>query len=259
MVRRRRSKIKKIARSTRRFLRRGLRGIRRAGIWRICLYTLGACLAYIGFLILLLPSGKEFIKQNPDMTSFMRNKLLESADHGELRKIKQTWVPLSRISPLLQKAVLASEDIAFVSHEGFDFFELHKAIQNSLREFEFPRGASTITQQLAKNLYLSGTRSPLRKIKEAIITVSLEKHLTKRRILEIYLNVAEWGDFIFGAEEAARFYFQKSSQDLSVREASFLAAILPSPNGAYNPKKHSSKINQKASIISRRMGIVSLP
>lgn len=143
--------------------------------------------------------------------------------------VRWTWVPLSHISPHLRRAVIVAEDASFFFHEGFDWEGIKEAAVRNLQTGEFQRGGSTITQQLAKNLYLTSEKSLLRKATEALIARELEHTLPKKRILELYLNVAEWGEGVFGAEAAAQHHFDKSSKDLTAEEAALLAAILPAP------------------------------
>jgi monofunctional biosynthetic peptidoglycan transglycosylase len=145
------------------------------------------------------------------------------------KKITTRWVPLARISPYAIKAVIIAEDDKFWSHEGFDFTAIQKALEKDLKKGKLKAGGSTISQQLAKNLYLSPSKNPIRKIKEAILTWRIERHLSKRRIIEIYLNVAEWGEGVFGIEAAANRYFGKPALLLSAEEAAKLAAVLPNP------------------------------
>ena len=162
------------------------------------------------------------------------------------------WVPLSRISPYLRQAVVAAEDASFFTHEGFDWEGIKDAALYNLEAGELKRGGSTITQQLAKNLYLSSERSLIRKAREALITRSLEHHLTKERILELYLNVAEWGQGVYGAEAAARHHFKKSSRDLTADEAAWLAAILPSPR-RYDPMRKTTSLARRHDRILKRI------
>ncbi len=162
------------------------------------------------------------------------------------------WVPLARISPYLRQAVVAAEDASFFTHEGFDWEGIKDAVLHDLEAGELKRGGSTITQQLAKNLYLSSERSMLRKAREALITRSLEHRLSKERILELYLNVAEWGVGVYGAEAAARHHFKKSSRDLSPDEAAWLAAILPSPR-RYDPLRKTAALSRRHDRILRRI------
>jgi monofunctional glycosyltransferase len=171
---------------------------------------------------------------------------------GEKRKVEWRWVPYSRISSALKRAVIVSEDIRFFSHGGFDDAEIKAALEDAWEDKELPRGASTITQQLAKNLWLSHSYNPLRKVKEAILTRQLESHLGKRRILELYLNVAELGRGIYGAEAAARHYYGKSAARLSERQAAELAAGLPRPK-TWHPGVNSRTYQRKVRAIQRRM------
>lgn len=178
---------------------------------------------------------------------------------GKKYMIQQKWVPISRISPYLIKAVLIAEDDKFWSHEGFDYEAMQKAIEKDIKARRFKLGGSTITQQLAKNLYLSPAKNPIRKIREAIITWRLERTLTKKRILGLYLNVAEWGDRgIFGIEAASRYYYGKPASELGPEEASRLAAVLPNPR-RYNPLGDSRYVTHRANLIYSimvRRGIV---
>ncbi len=158
----------------------------------------------------------------------------ESKEKGKRVRMNQIWVPLSKMSPYLGKAVLIAEDDKFWNHEGFDYEAIQKAIEKDIKTKRFRFGGSTISQQLARNLYLSPEKSLLRKIREAIITWRMEKVLSKRRILELYLNVVEWGEGIFGVEAASRHYYGKPSSELTPQEAAKLAAVLPNPR-RYNP------------------------
>jgi monofunctional biosynthetic peptidoglycan transglycosylase len=177
---------------------------------------------------------------------------------GLKKRVRQVWVPFSAISPYAVKAVIIAEDDKFWSHEGFDLDAIQKAIEKDIKKKRFKVGGSTISQQLAKNLYLSPARNPVRKLKEAILTWRLERNLTKRRIIEIYLNVAEWGDGIFGIEAAARRYFGKGAGELTAREAAALAVVLPSPL-RYNPVGGSRYVESRTEAVYRvmvRRGIV---
>ena len=216
--------------------------------------------------------------QNPSSTSLIDFRMQEARARGEEPKRVQTWVPIDRISPYLQRAVLAGEDTNFATHNGFDYVAIQRAWEEAQREAEkeskaegedpsiwdwnlpsFRRGASTVTQQLAKNLYLSNERSFLRKGREAVITFFLERELSKRRILEIYLNVIEWGDGIYGAEAASQYYFKKSAADLSQREAAFLSAMIPSPLNVFNPQKNLKRVQRRQKVILRGMPFVKMP
>ena len=170
----------------------------------------------------------------------------------------QRWVPYSRISANLKRAVIVTEDDAFWQHEGVDYVQLRDAMEVNWERGEFARGASTITQQLAKNLYLSPSKNPFRKVKELLITRRLEVELTKQRILEIYLNVIEWGDGIWGAEAAARRYFHKSAAELSAGESALLAAAIANPH-IMDPGHPSARLRRRQQMIMRRMGAVTPP
>jgi len=173
----------------------------------------------------------------------------EWKQQGKKYRIQQKWAPLSRISPYLIKAVLIGEDDRFWSHEGFDYAALQKALEKDIKAKKFKLGGSTISQQLAKNLYLSPSKNPIRKIREAVITWRMERVLSKKRILELYLNVAEWGDAgIFGIEMAARHYYGKSAAELSPEEAARLAAVLPNPR-KFNPLGDSRYVTNRSNLI----------
>lgn len=212
-----------------------------------------------GFLLLLFlvdilrylvfPDVGRLARENPEKTAFMRYREAQWRKEGqEQRKIRQRWVPLGKVSPNLVKAVLIAEDDKFWHHEGFDYQAIEKAIEKNLAAGKFKMGGSTISQQLAKNLYLSPSKNPVRKIKEAILTWRIEKTLSKRRILELYVNVAEWGDGIFGIEEAARHYYGVSAANLSAQQASKLASVLPNPI-RYKPTASSGYVRNRSRII----------
>jgi monofunctional biosynthetic peptidoglycan transglycosylase len=163
-----------------------------------------------------------------------------------------TWVDYARISPHLKRAVLVAEDIKFFSHRGFDTAEIGQALREALEAGERPRGASTLTQQLAKNLWLSPSLNPVRKVKEAVLTWQLERALSKRRILELYLNVVEFGPGLHGVEAASRRYFGKAAAELSEDQAVQLAATLPKPS-SWHPGATSRAYRRYVEIIKRRM------
>jgi monofunctional biosynthetic peptidoglycan transglycosylase len=187
-------------------------------------------------------------KENPVKTSFMKYREREWVKKGKKQKIKQIWVPYRRISPYLIKAVLIAEDDKFWKHEGFDYETIEKAMIKNLKERKLLVGGSTITQQLAKNLYLTPSKNPIRKIREAFLAIRLEYTLSKRRILELYLNIAEWGEGIFGIEAASRNYYGKPSSLLNAYEASRLASVLPNPR-KYNPIGNSRYVENRSRII----------
>jgi monofunctional biosynthetic peptidoglycan transglycosylase len=181
-----------------------------------------------------MPNVSRLKKQNPKGTAFMEYREKEWKEKRKKVEGYQIWVPLSKISPYLMKAVLIAEDDNFWRHEGFDYEAIQKALERDLKDKRFRFGGSTISQQLARNLYLSPEKSLFRKIREAFITWRMEKVLSKRRILELYLNSVEWGEGIFGAEAASRHYYGKSSSELTPQEAARLATVLPSPR-RYTP------------------------
>jgi monofunctional glycosyltransferase len=194
----------------------------------------------------------------PRETAFMALRLTElRAQHPDAR-LQYVWVPYDRISNNLKRAVIAAEDAKFVEHEGFDWDGIQKAMDKNERKGRVVAGGSTITQQLAKNLFLSGERSYLRKGEEALITLMLEAVLDKRRIFEIYLNVIEWGSGIFGCEAAARRYFGQSAASLSKEQAARLAAMAPNPRH-YEKNPGSRGLAQKIPIIEGRMAAAELP
>jgi monofunctional biosynthetic peptidoglycan transglycosylase len=196
---------------------------------------------------------------NPGSTAMMDQRAKEASARGEEPRRVQTWVPYDRVSQNLVRAVLAGEDSRFFDHAGFDWEEMKKALEKDWNEGRFKRGASTISQQLAKNLFLSTSKNPVRKLNEAVITWEMELLLGKRRIIEIYLNVIEWGDGVYGAEAAARKYFNTSAASLSADQAAFLSAMIPSPNGAYNPTTHRRRVERRKNLISRLMRHVVIP
>ncbi len=205
-----------------------------------------------------MPDISRLKKHNPEKTSFMKYREKEAKEKGKRYRIRQKWIPLSKVSPYLIKAVLIAEDDKFWKHEGFDYEAIQKAIERDIKEKRFKLGGSTISQQLVKNLYLSPSKNPLRKIIEAIITWRLERELSKRRILELYLNVIEWGDGIFGIEAASRHYFGKPASELTPEEATRLAAVLPNPR-RYNPSGEQRYVVNRSRLIYSimvRRGIV---
>ena len=197
---------------------------------------------------LIFPDVSKLKKDNPAKTSFMKYREREWQEKGKKRKINQVWVPFSHISSYLVKAVLIAEDDKFWRHEGFDFEAIEKAIEKDIKQKKFKFGGSTISQQLAKNLYLSPSKNPVRKIKEAVLTWRIERTLSKRRILELYLNVAEWGDGVFGIGAASLHYYGKSASDLNPEEAALLASVLPNPR-KYSPVKESRYVANRSRII----------
>jgi len=198
----------------------------------IIFLILALVLAAVGYN-LFWPDVGSLARRNPKKTAWMELREREWASRGERKRIRQVWVPYARISPYLIQAVLIAEDDKFMHHSGFDLDMIWKAFKRNIDAGRVKYGASTITQQLAKNLYLSPSRNPLRKVREAILTWRLETSLSKKRILTLYLNLVEWGEGIFGAEAAAGHYFGCAAADLSPGQAARLAACLP------NPRKYS--------------------
>jgi monofunctional biosynthetic peptidoglycan transglycosylase len=217
-------------------------------------YTLGAALLMvIGVQLWFASHIVYWSSYNPSSTAFM-DRYLEKPG----AKIRHTWVPYSRISEHLKRAVVAAEDAKFLDHEGFDWEAIQKARQKNEEQGRVVAGASTITQQLSKNLFLSGSRSWLRKAQEAAITWMMERTLSKRRILEIYLNVAEWGEGVFGAEAAARYHFGIPASTLNPEQGAYLAAILPSPR-KYDRGRETPYIRGRMATISARMNAAQIP
>ena len=198
--------------------------------------------------LLLMPDLPRLKKENPKKTALMEYRESASKEKRKRYRMDQSWVPLSKISPYLIKAVLIAEDDKFWKHEGFDVEAIQKALERDIEAKKFKLGGSTITQQLARNLYLSPEKSLIRKISEAIITWRMEKVLPKRRILELYLNVAEWGEGIFGAEAASRRYFGKPCSELTPEEAARLASVLPNPR-KYNPVGDQRYVINRSNLI----------
>jgi monofunctional biosynthetic peptidoglycan transglycosylase len=198
--------------------------------------------------LILMPDISRLKKENPAKSAFMEYRERQWKEKGRKVQVRQVWVPLSRISPYLVKAVLIAEDDKFWSHEGFDFEGIRQAMERDLQAGKLKFGGSTLTQQLARNLYLSPDKSFWRKIREAVIAWRMEQLLSKKRILELYLNVAEWGDGVFGAEAASRHYFEKPASELSPRQAARLAVVLPSPR-KLNPAGSQRYVETRAEVI----------
>jgi monofunctional biosynthetic peptidoglycan transglycosylase len=195
---------------------------------------------------------------DPDTTAFMRSRLEKIREEQPDAKLQYQFVPYARISPHLKRAVIASEDAKFFQHDGFDWDGIRKAYEKNVKEGEVVAGGSTITQQLAKNLFLSGDRAFWRKAQEAAITVMIELIMDKRRILELYLNVIEWGDGVFGAEAAARHHFGLSAAQLGPEQAARLAAMVPSPR-RYSPGRNTAYLERRTATILARMNGVRVP
>jgi monofunctional biosynthetic peptidoglycan transglycosylase len=251
----------------------------------------GAVIVWLIYEVITFPHIWNLRTENPTTTSLIEYRLSEARAEGREPRKFMIWTPIEQISPNLQRAVLAGEDTRFFEHNGFDWDAIQKAWDEAMKEGEresreeceaaaktaqekrdcapsaddwippmpsFKRGASTITQQLAKNLYLSEERSFLRKGREAVYTYFLERSLTKKRIFELYLNVIEWGDGVYGAEAAARTYFKKSASDLTREEAAFLSAMIPSPLNIFNPATNRKRVIRRQRVILRGMNNIRL-
>jgi monofunctional biosynthetic peptidoglycan transglycosylase len=199
-----------------------------------------------------------WVDHNPGMTSFMREQQSALREKNPNANITQTWVPYERISTNLKRAIIASEDANFSDHDGVDWQALEKAYEKNTKKHKVVSGGSTITQQLAKNLFLSGSRSYVRKGQELIITYMLETLMDKERIFEIYLNVVEFGNGTFGAEAAARHYYSVSAANLSAPQAAKLAVLLPNPR-YFDKHRDSNYLARRTGVILRRMGSADLP
>ncbi len=238
-----------------------LKSIRRtlAALWKAFSYTLGVL-----FIALLLYQGWfaahiwYWVGHNPGNTSFMQTRLEHMREKNPGAALKQRWVSYGRISEQLKRAVIVAEDAKFSEHDGFDWEGIQKAMEKNQRRGRVVAGGSTISQQLAKNLFLSGEKNLWRKGQEAVITSMLELLMDKERILEIYLNVAEWGEGVFGAEAAARHYYNTSAANLDAEQAALLAAMLPRPL-YYERNRNSEFLQRYSETIRARMPSAQLP
>ena len=229
---------------------------RTAGRWAAVAAAVGfACLCY---LYLTLPDVRPLKTSNPKTTAFIELRAREARARGERPRRIQRWVSYKSMSPNLTRAVLVAEDDLFWQHEGVDVEQLQESLEADWAQGRFIRGGSTITQQLAKNLYLSPSKNPLRKLKELIIARRLEAELDKSRILELYLNVIEWGDGIYGAEAAARTYFHEGAASLGPSESALLAGAIVNPR-VLNPARPTARLIRRQALIMRRMGSVTPP
>lgn len=190
--------------------------------------------------------------ENPPETALMRQRRREAEREKRPYPVTQRWIALSRIPRHVIDAVVVAEDGTFFSHGGIDWFEVRESAERNWREGRAARGASTITQQLAKNLFLSTSKDPLRKGKEVIITLLCESQLSKERILELYLNVIEWGRGIYGIEAASQAFFRKSATALTVEEGARLAAVIPSPL-RHRPDSDSRYVLRRKEIVLGRL------
>jgi monofunctional biosynthetic peptidoglycan transglycosylase len=227
----------------------------KAWVWRGLLALLLLILLYQLWIFLHVCY---WVHQNPDTTAFMRDRLATLQSKDPKARLRLQWVDYENISVHLKRAVVAAEDTKFIQHEGFDWDGIQQAYERNLKKGRLVAGGSTISQQLAKNLFLSSQRTPWRKAQEAVITLMLEQMMSKRRILEIYLNVIEWGDGVFGAEAAARHYFGVSARGLSSYQAARLAAMVPNPR-YYDKHRSTGFLNRKTGTIQARMRLVEVP
>jgi monofunctional glycosyltransferase len=238
-----------------RFLHRALSWMRTHKLLTAALFFV----SWILFEVVTLPFGdvRRLRTNNPTETAFMREHEEQAREQGKPFKKVLRWIPLRDIPRDVINAVIISEDGTFWSHSGFDWFEFRESIERNLKEGRAARGASTITQQLAKNLYLSSSKNPLRKLKEWILTWYIEQSLSKQRILEIYLNVIEWGWGIYGIEGASQHYFGKPASALSRTEAARLAAVIPNPR-RYRVDKETRYLERRSELILSRMAAQGL-
>ncbi|HQR51263.1 MAG TPA: monofunctional biosynthetic peptidoglycan transglycosylase [Methylophilaceae bacterium] len=224
-------------------------------IWRGLLWLLLLIVLYQAWIFLHICW---WVNHNPDSSAFMENRLEIMQEKNPDAQLRHKWVPYNRISMYLKRAVIAAEDAKFVDHEGFDWEGMQKAYEKNMKKGKIVAGGSTISQQLAKNLFLSTKRTPWRKLEEAAITLMLEQMMTKRRIFEIYLNVIEWGNGVFGAEAAARHYYKTSAAGLGPEQSARLAAMVPNPR-YYDSHRGARGLARKTGIILARMNYAEVP
>ncbi len=222
-------------------------------VWRVFAALLAVGFGSTVYLYLTLPDVRVLRTQPPATTAFIELRARQAIERGETPKRVQRWVPYSRISQNLVRAVLVTEDSKFWQHDGVDLEQIKESIETNIERMEFARGASTITQQLAKNLYLSPSKNPIRKLRELLIARRLEAELSKQRILEIYLNVIEWGNGIYGAEAAARTYFGRSASALSPQESALMAAAITNAR-LFDVSRPSRRLLNRQAMVLRRMG-----
>ena len=225
------------------------------GMWRGILILLGLFLAW---QVWLFAHVLWWVDHNPSSSSFMQEGLARIQEKRPEAELRHQWVPYDKISIHLKRAIVAAEDARFLDHEGFDIEGIQKAMEKNIKKGRLVAGGSTISQQLAKNLFLSSDRSFVRKGQEAIITLMIESTWSKRRILEVYLNIIEWGDGIYGAEAASRSYFKKSAANLTLGQAAALAAMVPNPRW-YEDHRASAKYARRVATISARMYSAQVP
>ena len=231
-----------------------MKTLRRWAGWAILLF-LGLILLYQLWIFLHIIWWKYY---NPSNSAFMEDRLVVLHEKNPDAKLRHKWIPYDKISLNLKRALVAAEDANFMEHEGFDWDAIQRAYEKNMKKGKVVAGGSTISQQLAKNLFLSSKRSSWRKLEEAIITVMLETVLSKQRIFEIYLNIIEWGNGVFGAEAASRYYFDKSAANLDAWEAARLASMVPNPR-YYDRNRSTAFLDKKTNLILGRMPSAEVP
>jgi monofunctional biosynthetic peptidoglycan transglycosylase len=227
----------------------------RRWLWRIPLFLVGLALIYQLWIFGHVVYWNSY---NPSTSAFMQERLEILRQKNPGATLRMQWMPYERISLHLKRAIIAAEDSKFLEHEGFDFEAIQKAYEKNLKKGRLVAGGSTISQQLAKNLFLSGQKTPWRKGQEAVITLMLENVMSKRRIMEIYLNVIEWGNGVFGAEAAIRHYYGASASSINAEQAARLAAMIPNPR-FYDRHRNTPWLSKKTGIILSRMPSVEIP
>ena len=231
-----------------------MKTLRRWAGWAILLF-LGLILLYQLWIFLHIIWWKYY---NPSNSAFMEDRLVVLHEKNPDAKLRHNWIPYDKISLNLKRALVPAEDANFMEHEGFDWDAIQRAYEKNMKKGKVVAGGSTISQQLAKNLFLSSKRSSWRKLEEAIITVMLETVLSKQRIFEIYLNIIEWGNGVFGAEAASRYYFDKSAANLDAWEAARLASMVPNPR-YYDRNRSTAFLDKKTNLILGRMPSAEVP
>ncbi|MHB1176364.1 MAG: monofunctional biosynthetic peptidoglycan transglycosylase [Sulfuriferula sp.] len=219
---------------------------------------LGLFLLVLGYQLWIFGHVWWWVDHNPANSAFMDERLDILQQNNPDAELRHKWVPYAKISGNLKRALVAAEDARFLRHDGFDWEGIQYAAEKNLKKGRIVAGGSTISQQLAKNLFLSGKRTPWRKLEEAVITVMLEQMMPKRRILEIYMNVIEWGNGVFGAQAAAHYYYHSSAASLSPAQAAKLAAMVPNPR-YYDAHRNARGLLHRAAIIQARMGSAVIP
>lgn len=228
-------------------------------VWRsIARFVLLLIAAVVVYQFWIFGNVVWWIWFNPSTSAFMEDRLEVLQKKNPDAVLRHRWVPYERISVNLKRALIAAEDAKFLDHEGFDWEAIQKAYEKNLKKGKVVAGGSTISQQLAKNLFLSGRRTPWRKVEEAMITLMIENVMSKRRIFEIYLNVIEWGNGVFGAEAAARYYYGISAANLDPEQAARLAAMVPKPR-FYDKVRETPLLERRTGIILDRMYQVQVP